>query len=24
VQMSGVNEALALEHGILGGFAPES
>jgi DNA polymerase-3 subunit delta' len=23
VQMSGVNEALALEHGILGGFAPE-
>lgn len=23
-QMSGVNEALALEHGILGGFAPEA
>lgn len=24
VQMSGVNEALAIEHGILGGFAPQS
>ena len=24
VQMSGVNEALALEYGILGGFAPEA